>query len=295
VTVNIHPTALVDSRAQLGDGVSIGGYSIIKGPVRIGPGTVIHEQTHVQGNTVIGRECQIGPGAFVGLPPQHLRAELEAGQLIIGDHVIIRETASVHRATHPGEENATRVGNHCFIMAGAHVAHDCRLEDHAILANCALLGGHCQIGASAFLGGGCTLHQFVRVGRLAIIAGNEAASQDIPPFASMRYGGLKAYNARGCQRAEVSAAAIRAIRSAYHCLHKHRIVSAALDEIRETVPDLPEIRELIEFITSSKRGIVPSLTVHDAPVHVSISGMDSHLERPAAQHVRYAGVQDQFS
>jgi UDP-N-acetylglucosamine acyltransferase len=293
--VNIHPTALVDPRAQLGDGVSIGGYSIIKGPVRIGPGTVIHEQTHVQGNTVIGKDCQIGPAAFVGLPPQHLRADLEVGQLIIGDNVIIRETASIHRATHPGEENATRVGNHCFIMGGVHVAHDCRLDEHVIAANCALLGGHCQIGESAFLGGGCTLHQFVRVGRLAIIAGNEAASQDIPPFASMRYGGLKAYNARGCQRAELSHAAIRAIRRAYHCLHNHRIVSAALDEIRETVPDLPEIRELVEFITSSKRGIVPSMTAHETPLRVAISGMDSHHDHSAAPHVRYAGAYEQYS
>ena len=130
---------------------------------------------------------------------------------------------------------------------------------------------------------------------LAIIAGNEAASQDIPPFASMRYGGLKAYNARGCQRAELSHAAIRAIRRAYHCLHNHRIVSAALDEIRETVPDLPEIRELIEFITSSKRGIVPSVTAHETPLRVAISGMDSHHDHSAAPHVRYAGAYEQYS
>jgi UDP-N-acetylglucosamine acyltransferase len=255
----IHPTAVVDPRAHLEDGVSIGAYSIIKGPVRIGPGTTVYEQTNIWGNTVIGRECQIGPAAFVGLPPQHLRADLESGHCVIGDHVIIRETASVHRATHPGEEHATRIGNHCFIMGGVHVAHDCRLDERVTAANSALLGGHCQVGSGAFLGGGCTLHQFVRVGRLAIIAGNEAASQDIPPFATMRYGGLKAYNARGCQRAELPQPTIHAIRMAYRCLHSHRIVSAALDEIRRTVPDLPEIRELIDFIASSKRGILPSL------------------------------------
>jgi UDP-N-acetylglucosamine acyltransferase len=290
--ISIHPTALVDPRAVLGDGVSIGGYSIIKGPVKIGPGTVIHEQTHVQGNTVIGRDCQIGPAAFIGLPPQHLHADLEAGQLIIGDNVIIRETASVHRATQPGEEHATRVGNHCFIMGGAHIGHDCRLEDHVIAANCVLLGGHCQVGESAFLGGGCTLHQFVRIGRLAIVAGNEGTSQDVPPFASMRYGGLKAYNARGCQRARMTAETIHAIRSAYHCLHRHRVVSAALDEIREIVPDLPEIRLLIEFITSSKRGIVPSLNAHEAPVAGSIR-MDR--DHSGAGRVRYAEAHEQFS
>jgi UDP-N-acetylglucosamine acyltransferase len=170
------------------------------------------------------------------------------------------------------------------------------LEEHVIAANCALLGGHCRIGQRAFLGGGCTLHQFVRVGRLAIIAGNEAASQDIPPFATMRYGGLKAYNARGCQRAEMSREAIRAIRAAYRCLHSHRIVSAALDEIRTTVPNLPEIRELIEFISSSKRGIVPSFAAHEVPFRVAISGMESHIERAMPpQHVHYAGAYQQFS
>jgi UDP-N-acetylglucosamine acyltransferase len=275
---NIHPTALV----------VVGGYSVIKGPVRIGPGTVIHEHTHLQGRTVIGRDCQIGPAAYVGLPPQHLRANLEVGELVVGDGVIIRETATIHRATAAGEENATRIGNHCFVMGGVHIGHDCRLDEHVIAANGVLLGGHCQIGEGAFLGGGCTLHQFVRVGRLAILAGNEAASQDIPPFATMRYGGLKAYNARGCRRAGMAAATIHAIRSAYHCLHRYRVVSAALEEIRETVPDLPEIRELIEFIRLSKRGILPSRYGHERLGPIGMDGMDSQTDRPVPCRARHA-------
>jgi UDP-N-acetylglucosamine acyltransferase len=255
---DIHSTALVDPKAELADGVVIGGYSVIKGPVKIGPGTAVHEHTHVQGNTVIGRECQIGPAAYVGLAPQHLRADLESGYLVIGDQVIIRETATIHRATAPGLEHATRVGDRCYIMGGVHIGHDCQLAEDVIAANSTLLGGHCHVGARAFLGGGCTLHQFVRVGRLAIIAGNEAASQDIPPFATMRYGWLKAYNARGCQRAGMSQETIYAVRAAFHCLHRNRMMSAALDDIRQHVPDLPEIRELVEFIAGSRRGIVPS-------------------------------------
>ena len=234
--VHIHPTALVDPRAQLGDGVSIGGYSIIKGPVRIGPGTIIHEQTHVQGNTVIGRECQIGPAAFVGLPPQHLRADLEAGQLIIGDHVIIRETASVHRATHPGEENATRMGNHCFIMGGVHVAHDCRLEDHVIAANWRCWAAIAGSVKGRFSAGG--VHS---INSSASVAWRSSPATRRRARISLRLPPCVMADSRRTTPAAASvrrwAARRSAIRAAYRCLHSHRVVSAALDEIRETVPD----------------------------------------------------------
>jgi len=254
----IHPTAIVDPAAQFGEGVVIGAYSIIKGPVRIGPGTVIHEHSNLQGQTVIGRECQIGPAAYVGLPPQHMKADPNIGRLIVGDFVTIRETATVHRAIAAGDEHATRVGNHCFIMGAVHVAHDCVLGDHAVAANGVLLGGHIQIGSRAFLGGGCALHQFVRVGRLAIIAGNETSTHDVPPFGALRYGALKAYNAVGCKRAGMDRNTIYAIRAAYRCLHGNRLVPAAVEAMRELNSDVPEVQELIDFITSSQRGIVPS-------------------------------------
>ncbi len=256
----IHPTAIVDAQAELAQDVVVGAYSIITGPVRIGAGTVIHPHSQVQGKTVIGSGCTIGPTAFVGLPPQHLRADPEIGQTIVGNRVTVRETATVHRSTAAGEDHATRVGDECFIMGGAHIGHDCVLEQGVIMANAALLGGHCVIGRKAFLGGGCTIHQFVRIGRLAIVAGGEPSSQDIPPFASFRYGGLKGYNAIGCKRDGWSQDTIRAVRAAYHCLHRERIVSKAVKQIRETVADLPEIRELVDFISSSKRGIAPSFS-----------------------------------
>jgi UDP-N-acetylglucosamine acyltransferase len=254
----IHPTALIDPLAQLGEGVVIGAYSIIKGPVRIGPGTVIHEHCNVQGQTVIGRECQIGPAAFVGLPPQHMRANPTIGQLIVGDHVIIRETATLHRSIADGEAHATRVGNHCFLMGAVHIAHDCVLGEHVIAANGVLMGGHCQIGDRVFLAGGCALHQYVRVGRLAIIAGNETSTHDVPPFAALRYGALKAYNAVGCKRAGMDRKTIHAVRSAFRCLHSHRLMPAAVEAMRKLNSDVPEVQELIDFITSSQRGVVPS-------------------------------------
>lgn len=255
----IHPTALVDSRAELAEDVSIGAFSIVKGAVLVGRGTIIHEHTHLHGRTRIGENCEIGPAAYVGLPPQHLKADREIGQLVIGDGVIIRETATVHRSTQGGEENATRIGNNCFIMGGVHIAHDCVLGHSVILANAALLGGHCRIGDQAFLGGGAALHQFVRVGRLAIIGGNEAVTQEVPPFAAIRDRGMRGYNAIGCRRAGMNREAISAIRAVFRSLHFHRLTGHAVDEIRRAVPDLPEVRELLDFISTAKRGIVPSV------------------------------------
>ena len=143
-------------------------------------------------------------------------------------------------------------------MAGAHVGHDCVLESDVVLANTVLLGGHCTVGRKAFLGGSCGVHQFVRIGRLAMVAGNESISQDVPPFAAVRYGGLKGYNAIGCRRDGSDQPTLVAIRAAFRCLQVHRLVCDAVAAIQETVPNLPHVRELLSFIASSKRGIAPS-------------------------------------
>jgi UDP-N-acetylglucosamine acyltransferase len=270
----IHPTAIVDPLAQLADDVSVGPFSIITGPVRIGSGTIIHPHSQVQGKTVIGSGCVIGPTAFVGLPPQHLRADPEVGQTIIGDRTILRELVTVHRSTSAGDDHATRIGNDCFLMAAAHVGHDCFLDDNVVMANATLLGGHCHISRKVFLGGGCAIHQFVRVGRLAILAGNEAVSQDVPPFGCVRYGGLKGYNAIGCRRDGWNRQTIRAVRATYYALHTHRIVSDALKQVRETIPSFPEVCEIVDFIASSKRGIVPSLAQRAVAARASAGDED---------------------
>jgi UDP-N-acetylglucosamine acyltransferase len=264
----IHPTAIVDPRAELAGNVCIGPHVIIDGPVYIGAGGIVQAHTHLSGSTRIGRNCRIGPAAYVGLDPQHRRfvATEEAPTfLVIGDNVTIRETATIHRATTPGVEHATRVGDDCLIMGATHIAHDCVLGNSVTMANGALLAGHCMIGDGAVLGGACTLHQFCQVGRLAIIAGNEAVSHDIPPFSATRYGHLKGYNAIGCNRAGLSRESIRAIRAAFHCMHHSRTVSAAVASIRSEVRDCAEIRELLDFITRSRRGIQRS--IHARPLN----------------------------
>jgi UDP-N-acetylglucosamine acyltransferase len=255
----IHPTAIVDRRAELADDVTVGAYCIIRAGVVIGPGTAIHDASHIHEGTTIGRNCRIGPAAFVGLPPQHTKFDGKDTRAIIGDEVVIRETASVHRSINPAPEHATRIGNRCMLMATSHVAHDCTLGEDVVLANGVLLGGHCVVGNRVFIGGGTGIHQFVRIGRLAMIAGNEPISHDIPPFAAARYWGLKGYNAIGCKRAGMSRQTIHAVRSAFHCLHMNRTMPAAMAAIRATIPMLPEIKELLDFLSSTKRGVLGSV------------------------------------
>jgi len=254
----IHPTAIIDRRAEFGDDVSVGAYAIIKGPVVLGRGTVVFEHSIIEGNTTTGEHCKLGPAAYIGLPPQHLKHDGAGTSVILGNHVTVRETAQIHRSITPGLEHATRLGDRCFVMAGAHVGHDCVLGEDVILANAVLLGGHCNIGNKVFLGGGATIHQFCSIGRLSIIGGNECFTHDVPPFAAVRYRGLKGYNAIGCKRSGMSRESIHAVRGAYYCLHANRTMPAAVAAIRETVELVPEVQEILKFIASSKRGILTS-------------------------------------
>ena len=256
----IHPTAIVCPRAQLSDDVEVGPYAILDGPVRIGPGTVVLSHSHVLGRTTVGKGCRLGPAAYVGTPPQHLKADPDAGSLVVGDDVIVRETATLHRAATPGDDHATRVGDRVFVMACGHVGHDSVVEADAVLAHGIMLGGHCLVGAKAFIGGGAVVHQYCRVGRLAIVRGNEALSQDVPPFAAALYGGLKGYNAVGCKRSGMSRAANHAVRSAYRILMQTRLAATAVADIRAAgLADVPEVAEVLAFIATTKRGIVPSI------------------------------------
>jgi UDP-N-acetylglucosamine acyltransferase len=261
----IHASAIVDRRAELADDVVVGAYSIIKAGVRIGAGTVVQEHCHIHGDCTIGSRCKIGPAAYVGLPPQHLKHDGAGTRLIIGNEVIIRETASIHRSINPEAGHATRVGDRTMLMAGAHIGHDSQVGEDVVLANGAMLGGHCVVGDRAFFGGGSAIHQFVRVGRLVIVGGNEALSQDIPPFAAARYSGLKGYNAIGCKRSGMPVASLHAVRQAFHCIHRHRTVPAAVEAIRRIVPQASEVKELLEFIASTKRGILRSVSNRGGP------------------------------
>lgn len=255
----IHPTAVVDPRAVLASDVTIGPYAIIEGHVTLGAGTSILPHTVIHGSTTIGERCKIGPAAYIGMDPQHLGYKGEPTWLIVGDDVIIRETATLHRSMKTGIENATLIGNKVFIMANAHVGHDCRVADSAILAHGSMLGGHVEIGERAFLGGGGGIHQFCRVGRLAIVRGNDSTIKDVPPFAAYSYSGLKGYNAIGVRRSGMPRESVQAIRQVFASIHSHRNLADAVADIRQNVPQLPEVMEILEFIRTSKKGIAASV------------------------------------
>jgi UDP-N-acetylglucosamine acyltransferase len=256
----IHPTAIIDSRAQLADNVRVDPYVVIEGRVIIGAGSYIQSHSVLRGHTVLGQNCKVGPGAYVGLDPQHLKFDGSETSLIIGDNVVIRESASIHRAFKPGEEHATRVGSNCFFMGTSHVGHDCRLGNDVVLSHGVMLGGHVTVGDRAFIGGGTAIHQFCQVGRLVITTGNEGITRDIPPFAAVKYGGLKGYNAVGCRRAGLPQASIHALRRAYRLMHEAGTTPAAVAAIKAGGDaDVPEIAELLNFIAGSKRGIQPSV------------------------------------
>ena len=176
----LHPTALIDPDARLGEGVTVGPYSIVGPGVVIGAGTSLGSHVLVDRDVTIGSDCRIHKGAVVGTDPQDLKYEGEATRLVIGDRTVIREYATLNRGT--TALGHTSVGSDCLLMAYTHVAHDCQIGNHVILSNSVNMGGHVTIEDFAIIGGGTQIHQFVRIGCHAFIGGASAVRKDIPPF-----------------------------------------------------------------------------------------------------------------
>jgi len=181
--VSIHSTAIVHPKAEIDGSVEIGAYSVIGEHVSIGKDTKIASHVLIEGWTTIGERNHIFSFSSIGTPPQDIGYRNEETKLIIGNDNVIRECATIHRAT-TKEDRKTEIGNGNFLMAYAHVAHDCKLGDHIIMANSVALGGHITIGNYAILGGIVAVHQFARIGEYAIIGGQSAVTLDIPPYVS---------------------------------------------------------------------------------------------------------------
>lgn len=237
---SVHPTAIVADTVTLGEGTVVGPYCVL------------------EGQTTIGRNCRIGPHAVVGGPAQHRSPASEDGHTVVGDECVIREFCTINRSSNPGAENATVVGNRLFMMANAHVGHDCRLGDDVTLANGTLLGGHVHVGDRVFFGGGSGMHQHGRVGRLAMIHGVEGLTQDVPPFAIVHTARLRSCNVIGLRRAGLPHASQRAIRRAFLLLRRHRQFRHALPELEELTQVAPEVGEIIEFYRTTRRGVLPA-------------------------------------
>ena len=251
----IHPTAIVDSRAEIDSDVELGPYVVIDGPVKIGHGTRVIAQAYLTGLTEIGRDNEIHPGVILGDAPQDKAYKGEETYLKIGDRNIIREHVQIHRGTIAG--SSTIIGDDNFLMACSHVGHNCTLGDRIIMANNALLGGHVQVGNHVFISGNCVVHQYVRIGDYAFMRGLSGTSRDVPPFAMMDWQHtIRGVNEEGLKRAGFDRERIRAIKHAYKVLFGRKCnLGLAVKELENEGRADPDVSALLEFIKSSKRGV----------------------------------------
>jgi UDP-N-acetylglucosamine acyltransferase len=253
----IHPTAIIHPDARLADGVTVGPYAVISERVSIGRGTKVGPHAVIKPFVEIGCDNDIYQFASIGEVPQDLKFGGEETRLVIGDRNTIREFTTLNRGT-VGGGGATTIGSDCLIMAYAHVAHDCVIGDHAILANSVQMGGHVHIGEYAILGGGTVIHQFVRVGEHSMIGGGSALPQDIPPYtiAAGNRAELSGLNLVGLSRRGFSADSIAALKKAYRIIFRSGLtVKDAMKKVGEEVPHTPEVDRLVEFMTTSERGV----------------------------------------
>jgi len=250
----IHPTALVDARATLHPDADIGPYVVIDGPVTVGRGTRVMAHATLMGWTEIGANNCIHAGAVIGDVPQDLAFGGSESYLRIGDRNVFREHVQLHRGTKPG--SATVIGDDNFLMANAHVGHNCRIGNGVIIANAAALGGYVEVEDQVFISANCVVHQFVRIGRLALLRGLSRTSRDVPPFCIMDWTHtVRAINRVGLRRAGFAAAQIRSLQNAFSRLFRRAgNLGKALAEL-EGDERSPEVCYLIDFIRASKRGV----------------------------------------
>jgi UDP-N-acetylglucosamine acyltransferase len=254
----IHATAIVDPGAAIGSGVSIGAYSVIGAGVEIGDGTTIGPHVVIEGNTRIGRDNRIFQFASIGAIPQDKKFGGEASELIIGDRNLIREFVTLNRGTGEGG-GATRIGSDNWIMAYAHVAHDCNVGNHTVFSNNATLAGHVTIDDYAILSGFAGIHQFCRIGAHAFIGMGCLVNGDVPPFVMVAadYGRPRGVNAEGLKRRGFDADRIAAIKRAYRTLYLgNRSLAEARTELVAMAADSKDVAVMLDFIERSERPLV---------------------------------------
>lgn len=259
----IHPTAIVDSSANLADDVEVGPYTIIEENVHIGPGCIIGPHCVIGKGVVMGAHNRTYSGAQVGVAPQDLKhIPLAAGNTVIGDHNIFREFVTVSSSTVYHENDlhkVTRIGNQCLFMACCHVAHDCQLGNRVIMANSSALAGHVEVQDGAIIGGLAGIHQFCRIGTMAFIGGMARINMDVLPFMIFEGHPARCYgpNVIGLTRLGYSKDALARIRRMFKLLYRSGLnTSQALQKIECEIEPSTEKTIIIEFIKSSQRGVL---------------------------------------
>jgi len=265
--MKIHPTAIVSPKAVLADDVEIGPGVLVGEGAVIGSGCVIQAHAIIENRVTMGHGNLVGFGVVIGAAPQDFShgPEIES-EVRIGNNNRFREYVTIHRGTKPG--TATTVGNDCFLMVGTHLAHNVRLDDHVIITNNCLLAGYVDVAEGAVLGGGSVFHQFVRIGRRAMVAGGSSFNKDIPPFVTANFRNvLIGINVVGLRRAGFSAAARVEIRRAFKLVFRSGLpVREALARARES-EWTPEATEFFDFIAASKRGTCTANRLRGATLH----------------------------
>jgi UDP-N-acetylglucosamine acyltransferase len=255
--MNIHPTSIVDPKAELGKEICVGPHTIINEGVRIGDNVQIGANVLIDTGAIIGKNCKIHHGAVLGTPPQDLKFGGEKTFLEIGENTVIREYATINRGTrHRGK---VTIGSNCFIMMYAHIAHDCIIGNNVILANSVNIAGHVEVEDYAIIGGVVPVHQFTRIGAHSIIGGGFRVPKDVPPYIlaggyPLRYMGL---NIIGLKRRNFPTNTILTLKKACRILFQSQYnTTQAVEKIKSEIEPLPEIKHLLEFIEKSERGII---------------------------------------
>lgn len=251
----IHPTAIVDSKAEIDGSVEVGPFCVIEGNVRIAGGCRLYQNVYLTGWTTIEEDCVLHPGVIVGHEPQDVGYEGGRSFCRIRRGTILRENVIVHRGTKP--ESETVVGEECFLLGGAHVAHNCTLGNRVTMINNVLLAGHVEVEDDVTLGGAAMVHQFVRIGTLAMITGNARVRRDIPPYAIVTIEGLVAgLNRVGLRRAGLSREDSTAIREAYRIIYADGSTSRDAAERIAAMGDAPPLTTLAAFLRKEcRRGL----------------------------------------
>jgi UDP-N-acetylglucosamine acyltransferase len=257
--MNVHPTAIIDARARVHPSCKIGPYCVIGPEVELGEGCELISQVAIQGPTKAGGNNRFYPFCAIGMAPQDLSYAGEPTRLEIGEHNQIRECVTISRGTAKGG-GLTRVGSHTLMMAYCHIAHDCRIGDHVIMANGATLGGHVVVEEWAVVGALCPVHHFVRIGTHSFVGGGTTVTKDVLPFSkTVAARDTHAYglNAIGLERHGFSKERIRKIHHAYKVLLASKLnTSQALEKLKAEAEAGKDVERLIRFIEASERGVI---------------------------------------
>ena len=255
----IHPSAIVEAGAKIADDVEIGPFCYVGPDVEIGAGSKLMAHCYITGHTTMGKGNTVYPFTALGTDAEDHAVEGGVTYLKIGDGNTFRESVTVNTGTKPDSE--TVVGNNCFILANAHIAHNCILGNKVVMVDYAGLSGYCQVGDNCLLSGHTGMHQFCRIGRFSVLSGGSVVSLDVPPFmiADGRNGAIRGINIVGLSRNNFPEETIHTIKNIYKVFFRSGLnTKNAIEEMRKTLPAIPEVDEFIKFVEASHRGVLKS-------------------------------------